>query len=211
MGSLPAPLIRMPAAGARPAQSLALRLAHSAPRTARALGTASVQGNPRPRHLGPCWCPPQQDPPPSLSLVSSPERGSIPSYILTSLKEQDCARWKHAVCLSKLCRVLSLDHTYGGTPGTGSRGSRGLAAGPVCAAAIGTKPYCWSPVQASTTQYSPAWLLKPGPVPGDLKSSPRLRDAAATFPLAGVTCSEAEHASLVNAHAHPMHIRFGED
>ena len=56
-------------------------------------------------------------------------------------------------------------------------------------------PCRWNPVQTSTAQYSPAWLLEPSLVPGDLESLPRLRDAAAAFPLAGVICSKAEHAS----------------
>ena len=79
-----------------------------------------------------------------LSLVFNPERGSIPSYILTFIKERDYARRKPVFCWSKLCRVFSLDHRYGGTPGTGGCGSLGLTAGPACTAAQGTKPHlCW--------------------------------------------------------------------
>ena len=79
-----------------------------------------------------------------LSLVFNPERGSIPSYILTFIKEHDYARRKPVFCWNKLCRVFSLDHRYGGTPGTGGCGSHGLTAGPACTAAQGTKPHlCW--------------------------------------------------------------------
>ena len=42
---------------------------------------------------------------PLLSLVFNPERGSIPSYILTFIKEHDCARRKPVFCWSKLCSV----------------------------------------------------------------------------------------------------------
>lgn len=84
---------------------------------------------------------------PPLSVVFNSGRGSTPSYssILPSVKEHGCARREHGLSLSKLCRVFSLDHVYGvGPPGQGTRGSQGLAAGPACTTARGSKPHlCW--------------------------------------------------------------------
>lgn len=69
---------------------------------------------------------------PCLSLVFNPERGLTPFYssILTSVKEHDHARQEHVLCLSKLCRVFSLDQTYGEIPRTGGQRLTWAQAGP---------------------------------------------------------------------------------